>query len=140
LKTAEQIKNFLEEEIKGKEEDFVKHLEELPEADRPTGNGEEEKVANFVANQKAEIVIKAVLSYKLKDDSFRNEKEAEMEDKTDGEGQPLDEKFYPKENGKYTREAMTKFLFEQKTGQSHQFLKKEEDKNNLVSGKSHWEE
>src|SRR5438046_2627637 len=64
LRTKEQIKTFLEENVKnGKEIDFAKYLEEkLPEADQPTGETKLEKVNNFLVNKEAEVVIKTIFS------------------------------------------------------------------------------
>jgi hypothetical protein len=61
-------------------------------------------------------------------ETFRNEIEAEMESKMNEEGRKLNEKVYLKKEGKYTREAMTKYLFEKKTGKGHQFMAKEQQK------------
>jgi len=113
----------LEENIKEDDKvEFIQSLSELAEVEQPTGEDEKEKMNNFVAKQKAKVVVKAVFSYKLKkDDTFRNEIEAEMENKKDSKEQHLDEKVYPKKDGKYTKEAMVQYLFEKKTGQMHQF-------------------
>ncbi|CAG8663348.1 11460_t:CDS:2, partial [Ambispora gerdemannii] len=137
LKTAEQIKEFLTENIKEDEKaEFVKHLSELSEVEQPTGNTEEEKANNFLTTKKAEVVIKTIFNYKLKkDDSFQNEIQAEMETKKDNNEQKLDEKVYPKENGKYTREAMARYLYEKKTVQSHQFSAKSSDSQNSPSSR-----
>jgi len=45
-------------------------LDELPDIDKPTGNDEEEKIKNFLASQKAEVVIKVVFCQKLKDETY----------------------------------------------------------------------
>ncbi|CAG8614016.1 11618_t:CDS:2, partial [Ambispora leptoticha] len=140
LKTPEQIKEFITESVPEQEkEEFVKHLSELTEVEKPTGSGKEEQFKNFMAQQKAEVVVKAVCSYKLKkDDNLRNEIATEMETKKDAEGQLLDEKVYPKKDGKYTPEAMVKYLFEKKTGQAHAFSAKSSgNQNSPTSPKSH---
>ncbi|CAG8657921.1 12218_t:CDS:10, partial [Ambispora leptoticha] len=142
LKTPEQIKEFITKSIPEQEKaEFTKHLSELTEVEKPTGSGEEEQFKNFMAQQNAEVVVKAVCSYKLKkDDNLRNEIATEMENQKDSEGQALDEKVYPKKDGKYTPEAMVKYLFEKKTGQAHAFsakkveVKKIDDENIKIDG------
>src|SRR6185312_7654501 len=133
LKTAEQIEAFLRENIKGKEKDFSKIFDELPETDKPTGNTEEEKIKNFLAKQKAEVVIKKILKFKLQDEVYLKEIETEMESNKDNSGKVLDESVYPKKDGEYTKEAMIKYLFEKKTGQNHQFATKEQKEGNNPS-------
>jgi hypothetical protein len=99
-------------------------------------------VANFYANKKADTVVKAVFDYKLKkDDSFRAEIETKMKNEKDGE-KVLDETKYPKDkDGKYTQEAMIKYLYEQKTGKGHEFAAKSKDepqeKNTPTTEKGH---
>ncbi|CAG8568216.1 9112_t:CDS:2, partial [Paraglomus occultum] len=136
LRTAEQIQEFLEE-IKDKEADFAKILEEMPDENKPVGNTPEEKVDNFLSTQKAEVVVKAIFSYKIKDDTFRNETEAEMKTRKNVEEQQLDEKVYPKKDGKYTKEAMVRYLFEKKTGQTHQFAAKGQDSGSNLTTEGH---
>jgi len=115
-------------------------LDELPDTDKPTGSDEKEKIKNFLASQKAEVVIKVVFRQKLKDEDFQTQIEDEMKNKKNGDEKPLDETFYPKENGKFTQEAMIRYLYEKKTGQSHQFAAKNEERggsDTSTSGKSH---
>jgi len=137
LKTTEQIQEFLGE-IKGdKKNEFVQTLSELPGIESPTGTNEQEKINNFLTKQKAEIVIKAILSYKIKkDDTFRNEVETKMKNEKNDQGQSLDEKVYPSQGDKYNEEALVKYLFEKKTGQDHQFAAKGQD-NNPVGEEGH---
>ncbi|CAG8591172.1 1989_t:CDS:10 [Paraglomus brasilianum] len=135
-----EIQSFLKENLKDKEEEFVKLLDELPGTDKPTGSDEKEKIKNFLASQKAEVVIKVVFRQKLKDEDFQTQIEDEMKNKKNGDEKPLDETFYPKENGKFTQEAMIRYLYEKKTGQSHQFAAKNEERggsDTSTSGKSH---
>jgi len=107
------------------------------------GKDEKEKLGNFLAKQKAEIVVKAVFNYKLKkDETFYNETQIEMENEMNDEDEKLDESIYQKKDGKYTKEAMVKYLFEKKTGKSHQFLAKGQNKGSGTStdNKGHWDE
>jgi hypothetical protein len=130
----------LKENVKGKEKDFVKIIDELPGVEKLTGDAtEEEKIKNFVANQKSEVVIKAVFKCKLKDKNYQKEIEIKMENEKNDNKKALDESIYPKENGKYTEEAMAQYLFEKKTGQVHQFSsqEKKEDDNTSTSDKGH---
>lgn len=138
LKTAEEIQNFLEQNIKNNEASFIKHLEELPDTSKPTGNNDKEKMVNFLTNEIAETVIKTVFSYKLKDDTYKTEVENEMTSEEDDE-KTLDEKDYPKQNNKYTTEAMIRYLYEKETGQTHKFLMKDEDEDTgiLTGDKGH---
>jgi len=107
----------------------------------PTGKDEKEKYANFVAKQEAKIVVKATFNYKLKkDETFRAEIEAKMEKEVNAEGRKLDESVYPKKDGKYTREAMVRYLFEKETGQTLQFTTKtQETGNNNSTDDKHWD-
>jgi hypothetical protein len=141
LKTTEQIQEFLGEIKEDKKNEFVQILNELPGIEPLNGANEQEKINDFLAKQKAEIVIKAIFSYKIrKDDTFRNETEAKMENEKNAEGQPLDEKVYSSQDGKYNEEAMARYLFEKKTGQSHQFAtKKQDNENNPVGEEGHWD-
>ncbi|CAG8772904.1 32124_t:CDS:2, partial [Racocetra persica] len=122
------VKVTNEENIKeDKKVDFSEYLSKLPAAEQPTGSDEKEKVNNFLTHKKAEVVIKAIFGYKLKkDDNFVKETETKMEAEKNDEGQPLDQDIYPKQDDKYTQEAMTKYLFEKKTGQAHQFAAKQQ--------------
>ncbi|MCE8167368.1 MAG: hypothetical protein I3275_01870 [Candidatus Moeniiplasma glomeromycotorum] len=139
LKTAQQIKQFLTENIKDKTVDFVQSLKELPAAEQPTGKDEQEKMTNFLTQQKAETVIKAVFSYKLKkEENFRKEVEVEMENKKDTDEKVLDPQFYPKKDGKFTPEAMVNYLLQKKTGQAFRFATVQEQKGGPKE-KSHWE-
>jgi len=62
----------------------------------PIGNSEEEKFGNFVAKQKAEVIVKATFNYKLKkNETFRTEIETKMEKEVNAEGRKLDESAYP---------------------------------------------
>ncbi|CAG8600285.1 6489_t:CDS:2 [Cetraspora pellucida] len=117
-----------EENIKEDEKvDFSEYLGKLPATEQPTGSNEKEKVNDFLTHQKAEVVIKAIFGYKLKkDDNFVNEIETKMEAEKNDEGQPLDKGVYPKQDDKYTQEAMIKYLFQKKTGQAHQFAAKQQ--------------
>ena len=132
----------MKENIKDKAEDFVKLFNELPEAEKPNGNTAEEKVNNFVANQKSEVVIKTVFKFKLQDEVYQKEIESEMESKKNDKKEVLDESVYKKKDGKYTKEAMAQYLFEQETGKGHQFAAKEQQKggdNTSTGDKGHWD-
>ncbi|MCE8163933.1 MAG: hypothetical protein I3274_07040 [Candidatus Moeniiplasma glomeromycotorum] len=142
LKTEAEIKTFLEENIKDKEE-LAKTIAELPTEQQPTGNTPEEKVNNFVIKQKAEIVIQTIFKHKLKDENYQQEIAAKMEKEKDGE-KILDEKIYPKKDGKFTPEAMARYLYEKKTGKPLQFATKSQEvpqnPNTTASPQSHWDQ
>jgi len=115
------------QEIKKNEVEFAKHLaEELPEGDQLTGQSDQEKMNKFLTDKEAEAVIKTFFGYKLKNKALRVKIKTERENELNEEEQPLDEEIYPQKDGEYTSEAMTRYLFEKKTGQSHLFSTSEE--------------
>ncbi|CAI2167032.1 15857_t:CDS:1, partial [Funneliformis geosporum] len=91
--------------------------------------------------EKAEKVIKVIFSFKVEnDDNFRNQTETEMNNCKEMDGKVekvLDETVYLKKDGKFTPEAMARFLYEEKTGTSHQFAKKEQKTGNTPTETSH---
>jgi hypothetical protein len=89
-----------------------------------------EKTNKFLVSHDAEKVIKTIFAFKVeKDDNFRVEAETKMNEAKDENDKKkvLDEKIYPKKAGKFTPQAMAQFLFEEQTGQSHQFAIKEQN-------------
>ncbi|CAI2183540.1 12990_t:CDS:2 [Funneliformis geosporum] len=137
----EQIINFITENVKGGQEQvFAKYLEEKL-GQKPTGKNEIEKVNNFLTSEKAEKVIKVIFSFKVENDaSFRNQTETEMNNWKEMDGKVekvLDETVYQKKDGKFTPEAMARFLYEEKTGTPHQFAKKEQKTGDTPTETSH---
>ncbi|CAI2194683.1 12460_t:CDS:2, partial [Funneliformis geosporum] len=138
---ATQIVSFITENVKGgQEKTFAKYLEEKL-GQKPTGNNEIEKVNNFLTSEKAEKVIKVIFSFKVENDaSFRNQTETEMNNWKEMDGKVekvLDETVYQKKDGKFTPEAMARFLYEEKTGTPHQFAKKEQTTGDAPTETSH---
>ncbi|CAG8621276.1 11134_t:CDS:10 [Racocetra fulgida] len=130
-----EVPNEIENIKEGEKADFSEYLSKLSATEQPTGSNEKEKVNDFLTHQKAEVVIKAIFGYKLKkDDNFVNEVKAKMEAEKNDEGQPLDQDVYPKQDDKYTQEAMIKYLFQKKTGQAHQFAAKQQNKYKYLYG------
>jgi len=110
----------------------------LSATEQPTGKDEKEKMTNFLTQQKAETVIKAIFIYKLKkEENFHKEIETEMENKKDASEKVLDPQVYPKKDGKFTRTAIVEYLFQRKTGQAHQFAAVQENKEKSPKEQTH---
>jgi len=77
------------------------------------------------------VVIKTIVNHEFEKMSSedKDKKRKEMEDKKSSDDQPLDESKYEKDkDGKFTDEAVKKFLYEEKIGKSFEFKVKEEKK------------
>jgi hypothetical protein len=142
LGTPDQIKQFLEENIKGKEEDFAKIFTELPSSDQPTGSNHQEKVDNFLKTKNAETVIKTVFRHKLTTNSAYEKSIQEEMQKYEEAGQILKTEAYEKKDGKFTKEAMIKYLFERQTGKAHEKMNKEQQpkEETPTTPTSHWDQ
>jgi len=113
--------------VQGKEEDFAKILDALPDNEKPTtGTTGKEKVNDFIANREFDVVVKAVIKFQLEDETYQQTIQDEMAAKVEGE-KVLSEDEYEKKDGKYTKDAMIKYLFNKKTGQELAMAEKKND-------------
>jgi hypothetical protein len=109
----------------------------VPLIENPVGNDEVEKVKNFVATQKSEVVIKTIFKYKLANSTYQQEINTEMENFKDDKGEILDETVYSKQDGKFTSEAMVNYLYEKKTGQQFQTVELKNDNRDTNHNQGH---
>jgi hypothetical protein len=116
----------MDSNVKGHEDEIAQVLSELPSSDKPSATGKA-GVEEVLKNKSKEVVIKMVIRSRLKKGTVKEaEIEKEMENKVNDNKQVLSTTVYEKKDGKFTKEAIVKYLYEKEIGKSHQFMNKEE--------------